>query len=218
MRVENSDYIAQRIAEGGYGPEKDDKLASALHRFIYEYDDLDPVRSAWFLHRLELVLNEAKAAEIERLERLWAKAASDLMCCDSDLATMQARVAELERSESDLMTERDTAQDAITATHLALGGDGEWVCKCYPVEPPETGDLHFDVPALAAAVLAERDDARAEAEALRADAERVDSVIAAHCADLERCIPVFCDYGMRRVADEAAVAIKELRAAREGGE
>lgn len=60
MRVANSDFIAKRVAEGGYGAEPDSKLANALHRFIYEYDDADPYRSAWFLHRLELVLEEAK--------------------------------------------------------------------------------------------------------------------------------------------------------------
>jgi hypothetical protein len=35
-----------------------------LHRFIYEYDDADPHRSAWFLHRLELVLNEARTSGV----------------------------------------------------------------------------------------------------------------------------------------------------------
>lgn len=60
LRVANSNFIAKRVAEGGYGPEPDSKLATQLHRFIYEYDDADPYRSAWFLHRLELVLEEAK--------------------------------------------------------------------------------------------------------------------------------------------------------------
>ena len=60
LRVDNSDFISKRVAEGGYGPEPDSKLATELHRFIYEYDDADPYRSAWFLHRLELVLEEAR--------------------------------------------------------------------------------------------------------------------------------------------------------------
>ena len=60
LRVANSDFIAKRVAEGGYGSEPDSKLATELHRFIYEYDDADPYRSAWFLHRLELVIAEAK--------------------------------------------------------------------------------------------------------------------------------------------------------------
>ena len=60
LRVDNSNYIEKRVAEGGYGPEADSKIASELHRFICEYDDLDTYRSAWFLHRLERVLDEAK--------------------------------------------------------------------------------------------------------------------------------------------------------------
>lgn len=61
MRVANSDFLAKRVAEGGYGPEADSKLANELHRFIYEYDDADAYRSAWFLHRLEKLINEVKA-------------------------------------------------------------------------------------------------------------------------------------------------------------
>lgn len=41
LRVDNSDFIAKRVAEGGYGPDADTKLATQLHR-------------------LELVLEEAK--------------------------------------------------------------------------------------------------------------------------------------------------------------
>lgn len=60
QRVANSNFIAKRMANGGPGPDPDSKLASQLHRFIYEYDDADPYRSAWFLHRLELVLDEVR--------------------------------------------------------------------------------------------------------------------------------------------------------------
>lgn len=63
LRVHNSDFIAKRVAQGGYGNEDNVKVASHLHRFIYEYDDANPYRSAWFLHRLELVLQEARAAQ-----------------------------------------------------------------------------------------------------------------------------------------------------------
>lgn len=66
-RVENSDYIARRVAEGGHGT-VDSVLASQLHRFIYEYDDADPYRSEWFLHRLELVLAEAKQQALAELK------------------------------------------------------------------------------------------------------------------------------------------------------
>jgi hypothetical protein len=60
LRVSNSDFIAKRVAEGGYGADEDSLLAKELHRFINEYDDADPYRSAWFLHRLELLLEETK--------------------------------------------------------------------------------------------------------------------------------------------------------------
>ena len=72
LRVGNSDFLAKRKAEGGYGPEADSLTANHLHRFIYEYDDADPYRSAWFLYRLELVLNEARtlAAQLSELERI----------------------------------------------------------------------------------------------------------------------------------------------------
>lgn len=63
LRVENSDFIAKRIAEGGYGAEPDSKLATELHRFIYDYDDADSYGSAWFLHRLEKLLDETRAEQ-----------------------------------------------------------------------------------------------------------------------------------------------------------
>lgn len=58
-------------------------------------------------------------------------------------------LAEVERAELQLMEERDRAQDALQDTHIALGGDGEWVGRLPPQEPPDSGDLHLDVPALA---------------------------------------------------------------------
>lgn len=61
LRVANSDFIAKRVSEGGYGAEADSKLATELHRFICEYDDADAYRSEWFLHRLERLLDETKA-------------------------------------------------------------------------------------------------------------------------------------------------------------
>lgn len=67
LRVANSKFIAKRVADGGYGSEYEDMLASELHRFIYEYDDADSYRSAWFLHRLELTLQEAKQEAIAAL-------------------------------------------------------------------------------------------------------------------------------------------------------
>ena len=70
LRVDNSDFIAKRMAEGGAGPDHDSLLANELHRFIYEYDDSDRLRSAWFLHRLELVIEEVRMSE-HRDMNLW---------------------------------------------------------------------------------------------------------------------------------------------------
>ena len=61
-------------------------VPTELHRFIHEYDDADPYRSAWFLHRLECVLKESTtpyvatqrqqrtAAEGEDTRRAWVNA------------------------------------------------------------------------------------------------------------------------------------------------
>jgi len=62
LRVKNSQYVEDRIKSGGGGYDKDGKYANQLHKFIYEYDDSDPYRSAWFLHRLELLINEVRTS------------------------------------------------------------------------------------------------------------------------------------------------------------
>lgn len=61
----------------------------------------------------------------------------------------------LDKSEDQVMLERDSAEDALQETHLALGGDGEWPRKMPPELPPHSGDLRLDVPALAAELSAE---------------------------------------------------------------
>lgn len=60
QRVDNSNFIDERIADGGFGFEEDGYYANELHRFIHEYDDADPYRSAWFLHRLEKLIEFVK--------------------------------------------------------------------------------------------------------------------------------------------------------------
>lgn len=59
------------------------------------------------------------------------------------------QINRLDRQLGEVIDERDRAQDALQETHLALGGDGEWTLKVPPEEPPHSGDLHDDVPALA---------------------------------------------------------------------
>lgn len=69
---------------------------------------------------------------------------------------LRKKIKELERTLSDerracseVIDQRDRAQDALQETHIALGGDGEW-CGWLPPEPaPNSGDLHIDVPELA---------------------------------------------------------------------
>lgn len=51
--------------------------------------------------------------------------------------------------------DRDRAQDALQKTHIALGGDGEWVAKLYATEAGESGDLCVDVPHIAKEIFQE---------------------------------------------------------------
>lgn len=61
--IENHEF-RQRAAAGLEGAVLDlpevMPAPTALHRFIHEYDDSDPYRSDWFMHRLELVVKEAQ--------------------------------------------------------------------------------------------------------------------------------------------------------------
>lgn len=66
-----------------------------------------------------------------------------------EIEHLQQRVTELDRSEDQLIGERDRAQDALQETHIALGGDGEWVGRSPPQPAPDSGDLVIDVPELA---------------------------------------------------------------------
>lgn len=69
----------------------------------------------------------------------------------------------LEASLEHELEEVERLNDALSKTHIALGGDGEWVAKPGSKLPAgETGDLSVDVPALAA---------KARAQAFREAAE-----------------------------------------------
>lgn len=52
LRMDNLKYLKDNGLEDDdfYS---DDLLPNPIHEFIYEYDDSDPYRSEWFLHRLE---------------------------------------------------------------------------------------------------------------------------------------------------------------------
>lgn len=133
MRVANSDFIAQRVAEGGYGADHDTKLATELHRFIYEYDDADPHRSAWFLHRLEKLLAETKAqapvadqpAEPSHIHRKsggrYTLLGEGRLQCDTPLADM-AEIA-IYRGEDGRLWARDAVEFAGRFDSAAPKGD-----------------------------------------------------------------------------------------------
>ena len=53
LRVGNSEWMKDNDRE----PEDDSLTANPLHEFIYEYDDSDAYKSAWFLHRLEKLID-----------------------------------------------------------------------------------------------------------------------------------------------------------------
>jgi hypothetical protein len=57
-----------------------------LDRFIYEYDDSDGLRSDWFMHRLELVIEDARKQAL-------AKQATEIAALKYDLDTERMRLA-----------------------------------------------------------------------------------------------------------------------------
>lgn len=71
---------------------------------------------------------------------------------DAEIADLRKTVESQEDALDEVMKERDWAQDCLQETHIALGGDGEWTGKIPAELPPNSGDLHYDVPVLAAEV------------------------------------------------------------------
>lgn len=53
LRVGNSEWLKDNDIEADH----DSLTANPLHEFIYEYDDSDAYKSAWFLHRLEKLID-----------------------------------------------------------------------------------------------------------------------------------------------------------------
>jgi hypothetical protein len=60
LRVDNAKYMK----DNGLNDEGDSLLPNPIHEFIYEYDDADPYRSAWFMHRLEKLIEFVKSQSI----------------------------------------------------------------------------------------------------------------------------------------------------------
>lgn len=76
-------------------------------------------------------------------------------------AKLEAAERDAERGDEKLIDQRDALEDAIQEIHVALGGDGEWVGRLPPEEPPNSGDLKLD--ALELAKAAARDTERLNA-------------------------------------------------------
>lgn len=60
LRVGNSEWLKDNSRK----PEHDSLTATPLHEFIYEYDDSDTYKSAWFLHRLEKLIGFIKSEQV----------------------------------------------------------------------------------------------------------------------------------------------------------
>lgn len=56
LRVGNKTYIE----ENGLSYNCGSLLPNPIHEFIYEYDDVDPFKSEWFMHRLEKLIDFVK--------------------------------------------------------------------------------------------------------------------------------------------------------------
>lgn len=147
---------------------------------------------------------DALKAEVEKSSRDWNavreahdRRASEINDLKTEVARLNSRLEEAERSGVQDIDERDSAQDALSDTHIALGGDGEWVCRVPSPEPPDSGDLICDVPKLAEIVM---DDAKRLREAL------------------ERALPAFCaspclhddNYGSVKCHDMECAEIRRL--------
>lgn len=132
LRVENSNYLAKRKAGGGYGPEESTApQATELHRFIYEYDDADLYRSAWFMYRLELLLNETKAD----LQRQLAEAKAEIEAMRSNqnplMLEYRRQLGEAEDEISAMQPMVDSCKERYEHHNKFPGGpnpSGECVC------------------------------------------------------------------------------------------
>lgn len=85
LRVGNSEWLKDNDRK----PEHDSLTANPLHEFIYEYDDSDAYKSAWFLHRLEKLIGFIKSEQVPAPEV--AKLAEALEEARLTLEVMQGR-------------------------------------------------------------------------------------------------------------------------------
>ena len=127
---------------------------------------------AWFdeaCKRLAAQEQELERLRQERRDALSVHTKEGLLASEWVLRTGKAEreLAEAERQHLDMADEQERYSDALSAAHVALGGDGEWVAKPGSVcAAGETGDLAIDVPALAESVVRELAEARRRVESL----------------------------------------------------
>lgn len=155
------------------------KVQRHIIRVEKERDDLETQCEHIADHR---ALAEWRVAELEaEVKRLIEQRDGPLYRCPQcdhlrlELGEAESLRAENERLKieaarhetemGEVIDERDEMESALSAAHVALGGDGEWACRVPSPPPPDSGNLSLDVPVLAAQVLARAEAAAREAVA-----------------------------------------------------
>lgn len=95
--IENAEFRARAAAglEGAVLMTIDQSPEpTELHRFIHEYDDADSYRSAWFMHRLEKVVNEAAALATK------PAAPAEVVAWNQALLAVLAKIKEIDDGEA----------------------------------------------------------------------------------------------------------------------
>ena len=140
LRVGNSKYLEERKDSGGYGPEYDSKTATELHRFIYEYDDADRYRSAWFMHRLERLIEEVRADTLATLSSAKSAGAQEPFSIEMAAANLRALVNTLQDVRVGVIT---AANENINLLYAAASAKAQW-------QPIETAPKDNKIPLLLA--------------------------------------------------------------------
>jgi hypothetical protein len=122
---------------------------------VYGATPAPPVEVDCWAEARERIVNLAEGLEFNLADAEAVTAAREVLAAFN--AALRGRGEEVhERELDEVMQERDRAQDVIAETHRALGGDGDW-CARVGEQPPNTGDLHVDLPVLAAELKRELD-------------------------------------------------------------
>lgn len=115
-----------------------------------------------------------------------------------------ALLAEHERDMLQVIDERDKAEDTITDCAALFGDQYEWVARIPAELPPNSGDLHDDLPCLIKDMLAEN-------ERLREALTLANKQIAAFVDNPNNCIhPVFYFRNVNSYIEEALAASGEV--------